>query len=240
MSLFVIPSPSPSHNERAPGKTPRYVILHYTGMPEGEGARERLCDPAAEVSAHYLIERNGQIWQLVPEERRAWHAGIASWQGEQDMNSLSIGVELANRGHRHGYQPYPTEQIDACIALLHEICARHPGIAPQNLLAPSDIAPQRKEDPGELFPWQILAAQGLGLWPDTLSPAPSEPMAYTEARALLRRIGYDCPAEGEYDPGLRRILLAFQRHWLPAHLSGLADARTVPVLQAVAAAAGGQ
>lgn len=233
MTAVILQSPSPNHNARTAGKTIRYVILHYTGMPEPDGSRTWLCDPKSEVSAHYLIERTGQIWQLVAEAERAWHAGVSSWQGETDMNSVSIGIELVNRGHQWGYQEFPAPQIAACAQLVQGIMQRH-SIAPRSILGHSDIAPQRKEDPGELFPWRELAQQGVGHWPEETVEQNPPPLSLTDARVLLRRIGYDCPLDGEYDQPLRRVLLAFQRHWLPRHLSGLADAKTATRLRAVA------
>lgn len=234
MNAVILQSPSPNYNARASGKTIRHIILHYTGMPEPDMSRAQLCDPKSEVSAHYLIERTGQIWQLVPESERAWHAGISYWQGETDMNSVSVGIELVNRGHQWGYQEFPSGQITACVELVRGIMERH-AIPPRHILAHSDIAPQRKEDPGELFPWQELAQQGIGFWPkDHTEVNNTPPLSLTEARALLRRIGYDCSQDGEYDMPLRRVLLAFQRHWLPHHLSGLADTKTATRLRAVA------
>lgn len=234
MSLHLLQSPSPNYDARKDGKKPTLIILHYTGMPEADAARQRLCDAASKVSAHYLIERGGQIWQLVAESERAWHAGVGAWQAETDINSASIGIELVNRGHQWGYQTFPDQQIDASIELLNELQQRHQ-IPAGNILGHSDIAPQRKEDPGEFFPWQRLAVVGLGLWPAAIN-ADDRLMDYAEARRLLGRIGYDCAATGEYDLPLRRVLLAFQRHWLPHHLSGLADKPTAAMLQAVAGA----
>ncbi len=237
MSLTLLQSPSPNFNDRVGGVSPRYIMLHYTGMPEPDSARARLCDPAAEVSAHYLIERDGKTWQLVAENDRAWHAGKGCWQGEADMNSASIGIELVNRGHQWGYQPFPAAQIAACRALVLDIMKRR-SIRGHNVIGHSDSAPQRKEDPGEFFPWEQLARDGIGFWPDR--PSAEVPvMDYSTARRLLRQIGYDCAADGEYDLPLRRVLLAFQRHWLPHHLSGLADSRTAQALQTVATAFAG-
>lgn len=234
MSLPLLQSPSPNFDARKNGKQPTLIILHYTGMPDADAARQRLCDPTSKVSAHYLIARDGQAWQLVAESARAWHAGVGAWHGEQDINSASIGIELVNRGHQWGYQSFPSQQIDATIALLRDIQQRHK-MPSGNILGHSDVAPQRKEDPGELFPWQTLAQAGFGLWPEAATV--DEPsMDYAQAHRLLQQIGYDCAASGEYDLPLRRVLLAFQRHWLPRHLSGLADKPTATMLHAVAAA----
>jgi N-acetylmuramoyl-L-alanine amidase len=234
MTAVILQSPSPNRNARAAGKTIRYVVLHYTGMPEPDESRAWLCESKSEVSAHFLIERSGRIWQLVTEAERAWHAGVSSWQGETDMNSVSVGIELVNRGHQWGYQEFPAPQISACAELVQDIMRRH-NIPERNILGHSDIAPQRKEDPGELFPWQELARQGIGFWPEEKTEENATPLSLTDARVLLRTIGYDCALDGEYDMLLRRVLLAFQRHWLPRHLSGLADAKTTARLRAVAA-----
>lgn len=234
MSLHLLQSPSPNYDARKDGKKPTLVILHYTGMTEADEARQRLCDAASKVSAHYLIERGGQIWQLVAESERAWHAGVGAWQAEMDINSASIGIEMVNRGHQWGYQTFPDQQIEAAIELLRDLQQRHQ-IPAGNILGHSDVAPQRKEDPGEYFPWQKLATASLGLWPTTVI-SDDRHMDYGEARRLLRAIGYDCVATGEYDLPLRRVLLAFQRHWLPHHLSGLADKPTASLLLAVAEA----
>jgi N-acetylmuramoyl-L-alanine amidase len=234
MSLHLLQSPSPNYDARKDGKKPSLIILHYTGMPEADDARLRLCDAASKVSAHYLIERGGQVWQLVAESERAWHAGVGAWQAETDINSASIGIELVNRGHQWGYQTFPEPQIAAVKALLRDIQTRY-AIPSHNILGHSDVAPQRKEDPGEFFPWHSLASEGIGLWP-AATIADDRLMEYAEARRLLRSIGYDCVAAGEYDLPLRRVMLAFQRHWLPRHLSGLADKPTAAMLRAVAAA----
>jgi N-acetylmuramoyl-L-alanine amidase len=229
----ILQTSSPNFNARANGKSINLIILHYTGMPEADAARARLCDPTSQVSAHYIIERDGKIWQLVAESERAWHSGVSYWQNETDINSTSIGIELVNRGHQFGYQTFPPVQITSCVSLVQNIMQRH-AIAPWGVLAHSDVAPQRKEDPGELFPWQDCAPHGVGFWPQAIPSAIQDPMPLAEIRTMLRAIGYECPLEGEYDLPLRRVLLAFQRHWLPHHLSGLADAPTSTMLHAVA------
>jgi N-acetylmuramoyl-L-alanine amidase len=162
----VIDHPSPNFNERDPAAPLRYVVLHYTGMPTRDSALRRLCDNQAKVSAHYLIDEAGQVFHLVDESRRAWHAGKSFWCGTTDMNSASIGIELVNPGHEFGYKPFPAAQIAALKTLLGEIVARH-GLDPAHfLLGHSDIAPDRKKDPGEFFPWQELAKAGFGIWPE--------------------------------------------------------------------------
>lgn len=154
---------SPNHNERRLGP-PDMVVIHYTGMKTAAAARARLCDPAAEVSAHWLIDLDGTVEALVPEERRAWHAGVSEWEGERDVNSRSIGIELVNKGHEHGYHPFPEPQMAALEALLSAIMARW-RIAARNVVGHEDVAPGRKIDPGEKFDWARLARRGLALRP---------------------------------------------------------------------------
>ena len=150
--------PSPNFGERKEGARPSMILIHYTGMETAEAAFSRLCDPASEVSAHYMIERNGQITQMVDEDKRAWHAGVSLWQGETDINSCSIGIELENKGHEFGYEDFPPAQIKALIALCHDIMTRH---EIKWILGHEDVAPGRKQDPGEKFPWSVLAQHGL-------------------------------------------------------------------------------
>ena len=211
---------SPNHGPRPDGCAVDMVILHYTGMPDAAGALERLCDREAGVSAHYLVERDGAVTALVPEHRRAWHAGVASWRGATDINDRSIGIELVNPGHRWGYLPFPPEQMSALVALCREIVARH-AIDPGRILGHSDVAPARKSDPGELFDWRGLAHEGVGWWHDPVPvPRDWDPVPPAGLRAALRRIGYDCPDDGGCD---RAVVRAFQRHWLPDRVSGEAD-----------------
>lgn len=153
---------SPNYNERPLEKPINMVIVHYTDMLSAEEALQRLCDPASKVSAHYLIDKQGQIFQLVDEAHRAWHAGVSSWEGETDINNGSIGIELDNGGHTHGPEPFPDEQIRSLLVLLKDLVDRHK-IQPHRILGHSDIAPGRKIDPGPLFPWDILAKHGFGL-----------------------------------------------------------------------------
>ncbi len=237
MEPAILQQSSPNWDERAPGCKADYAILHYTGMLTADLALNRLCDPSAKVSAHYMIGRGGEVWQLVDESRRAWHAGKSYWRGVTDLNSVSIGIELVNPGHQWGYQKFPERQIEVCAGLLKAIMVRH-NIPAANILAHSDIAPERKEDPGEFFPWQRLAGQGIGLWLDVPDPADAKPAELSEIRDLLRRIGYECPPGSDYDQTLRRCLLSFQRHWFPGNLTGLADACTIQRLRLYAAAAG--
>lgn len=234
--LLIISAPSPNFDARDPLVPLRYVVLHYTGMQSGKEALARLCDPAAKVSAHYMIEEDGRVFALVDEAARAWHAGKSFWRGETDLNSASIGIELVNPGHEFGYRAFPSGQIDALVELLQDIVARH-GVDPRlALLAHSDIAPQRKQDPGELFPWRKLAEQGFGPWPDTpehLRPA----TACSDAQAMLRAIGYDCPNSGIYDGPTRAALMAFQRRYDPENLTGMPERRTVAMLMSLSKSA---
>ncbi len=171
--------PSPNHGERKKSPTDM-IVLHYTGMPTGEAAVALLCAPESQVSCHYVVWEDGKIWQLTPESRRAWHAGASFWAGETDINSRSIGIELVNPGHDGGAPPFPQAQIDATIALVHDIAQRL-RIAPQRILAHSDIAPARKKDPGEVFPWARLHEAGLGHW---TPPAPIRPGPVFEPGAM--------------------------------------------------------
>jgi len=227
--------PSPNHDARPEGQPIDTLILHYTGMPDAAGALERLCDPGAAVSAHWLVEEDGTVWALVPEQRRAWHAGLSWWRGAAALNARSIGIEIVNPGHEHGYRPFPPAQMQAVAALCRAILARHP-IPPARVLAHSDVAPARKQDPGELFDWEGLAAQGVGLWPGAapeaarelpaLGPGAPEDEATTTLRRSLRAIGYHVPAAGGHDATLAQVVAAFQRHWAPHRTDGVADGET--------------
>jgi N-acetylmuramoyl-L-alanine amidase len=219
------------------------IVLHYTGMTSGPAALARLRDPAAKVSAHYLIEEDGRVFALVAEERRAWHAGVSFWKGERDINAVSIGVELVNPGHEFGYRAFPEAQIAVLIDLLREIRERWT-IPDARILGHSDVAPARKEDPGELFPWARLAAAGHGLWVEPPA-APGAPLVEGDEgtgvfalQAGLTRLGYDSAPSGRYDAATATIVTAFQRHWRPARVDGVADgetrARLVHLLRAAA------
>lgn len=223
--------PSPNHDTR----TSRIdiLLLHYTGMTTGEEALARLTEREAKVSSHYFVHEDGRIDQLVPEARRAWHAGASSWKGAADINSRSIGIEVANPGHEYGYRDFPDAQVDAVIALCRDIVARR-AIRRERVLAHSDVAPTRKNDPGEKFPWaRLAAAAGVGLW---IEPAPIGPGRTlsandrgTEVEQLqkqLARFGYDLKVTGFYDDNTRSVVTAFQRHFRPARVDGLADVST--------------
>ena len=231
-----IPAPSPNFNART--APPDMLILHYTGMPTGEAALARLRDPAAEVSAHYMVEVDGRVFTLVPEERRAWHAGKSFWRGATDINSLSIGVEIVNPGHEFGYTPFPDAQVAAVIDLVSDIRGRWT-IPNERILAHSDVAPGRKEDPGELFPWKRLAEAGHGLWVEPAA-APGDPLRQGDEgtgvfalQAGLTRLGYDCAPSGKYDAWTATVVQAFQRHWRESLLDGAADGETRSRLMAL-------
>ncbi|MBS29449.1 MAG: N-acetylmuramoyl-L-alanine amidase [Alphaproteobacteria bacterium] len=218
---------SPNHGERRPerGSAPVIdtLVIHYTGMMPTLRARDWLCDPVSKVSAHYLLAEDGTTWRLVEEDRRAWHAGVGCWRGWRDINSRSIGIELSNPGHDYGYTDFPDAQIEVLIALARDILARHP-IPARNVVAHSDIAPERKIDPGERFPWPRLAAAGIGLWPDETASAP----AAGDVSTVLGEIGYDVI---EYD--LATVLSAFQRRFRPARFDGELDDETRSRISAV-------
>ena len=214
---------SPNHNSR-PAPIIDMLVLHYTGMKTAEEALDRLCDPTAEVSAHYLVDEDGSIVQLVPEERRAWHAGNSYWRGRRNLNDVSIGIEIVNPGHQWGYRAFPAPQMAAVAALCREIIARHP-IPARNVVGHSDIAPDRKTDPGEKFDWRLLAEHGIGLWPA------SQPLTKAnEIRAALTEIGYTP------DAAFSAILAAFQRHWRPALINGEPDPETTSRILALCTA----
>ena len=233
---------SPNSGHRPPGVAIDHLVLHYTGMRSEEGARDWLCDPRSQVSSHYVVFEDGRVFQLVDESRRAWHAGRSFWRGVTDINSRSIGIEIANPGHEFGYRPFPERQIEAVIGLCRSIFARH-FIPPHQVVAHSDIAPDRKEDPGELFPWEWCAAFAIGLW---VPPAPldhgqavtfgDEGQKVMEFQQLLGTIGYDTPLSGQFDQRTETVLRAFQRHWRPALVDGRADLSTLDTMARVAAA----
>ena len=215
--------PSPNFNDRPLDKPVDILLLHYTGMKTAEEAIDRLCDPAARVSAHYTVDEDGTVFAHVPEDKRAWHAGVSYWAGETDINGVSVGVEIVNPGHEFGYRPFPDAQIAAVTELCRGIIARHP-IPHHRVLGHSDVAPGRKQDPGELFPWADLAAAGIGLWPrEAETPGVPDIRA---AQIRLRQFGYDCAATGELDHSTVEIVTAFQRHFRPDPVNGRIDADT--------------
>jgi N-acetylmuramoyl-L-alanine amidase len=227
--MKTIDAPSPNFDARV--RPPDLILLHYTGMPTGEAALARLRDPAARVSAHYVVEEDGRVFALVPEARRAWHAGKSFWKGERDINGCSVGVEIVNPGHEFGYRAFPDAQIAAVIELVGDIRSRW-DIADTRILGHADVAPDRKEDPGELFPWKLLAEAGHGLWAEQ-SPAPGPPLAegaegpgVFALQAGLARLGYESAPSGRYDAPTAAIVRAFQRHWRQRLVDGVADGDT--------------
>jgi N-acetylmuramoyl-L-alanine amidase len=238
--LVVRDAPSPNFDRRR--GPPDMLVLHYTGMPSAEEAVTRLQDPASKVSAHYVVDEDGSILRLVAEEHRAWHAGRGAWQGETDCNAASIGVEIVNPGHEFGYRDFPDAQIDAVISLVSDIRTRWT-IPDTRIIGHSDLAPDRKQDPGERFPWKRLASLGHGLW---FEPAPERiaalgaPLAVGDEglgvivlRAGLHRLGYGLQPGGDYDEATKLTVEAFQRHWRPSRVDGTADGETRATLMGV-------
>lgn len=226
---------APNVNEREGGPAD-ILLLHYTGMPEGEKALKWLCMEVSKVSCHYFVFEDGRIVQSVPESKRAWHAGVSSWKGEEDNNSRSIGIEISNPGHEHGYVPFAEAQIEAVIKLSKDICRRN-NILPERVLAHSDIAPSRKEDPGELFPWDRLHEAGIGHW------VPEEPLGdgrffqlgeqgepVAALQSMLALYGYGLEVNGNFDEKTRDVVAAFQRHFRQSKVDGVADASTIATL----------
>ena len=204
--------PSPNFDERTLPVS--MIVLHYTGMVDAQSALDRLTSPEAKVSAHYCVLEDGQIVQMVDEDKRAWHAGKSYWRGLTDINSASVGIEIVNPGHEFGYRPFPDEQVAAVMGLVNDVKNRH-GITRGNIVGHSDIAPSRKEDPGELFPWWELAKRRLAL------PSPSRDLVdpyWTDAGFLLalERFGYDVTDE-------QKAVIAFQRRFRPDMIDGIID-----------------
>jgi N-acetylmuramoyl-L-alanine amidase len=224
--MVIRDAPSPNHDERPAGGPIDTLVLHYTGMRTAEEAIGRLRDPASRVSAHYVVEEDGLVWRLVPEGRRAWHAGVSHWRGREALNGRSIGIEVVNPGHEWGYRPFPALQMASVCDLCLEVIVRH-AIAARDVVAHSDISPDRKQDPGELFDWEGLAANGVGLWPGGGAMAGTAGAA--DAPELLRAIGY------RTDLPLPVLLSAFQRRWRPERVDGALDGATLARLVAVAA-----
>lgn len=216
---------SPNHDARPADEPVDILVLHYTGMQTGQAAIDRLCDPEARVSSHYVVEEDGTVWRLVPEDRRAWHAGISFWRGHHTLNGRCIGIEIVNPGHEWGYRPFPQAQMEAVRDLCLGILSRHP-IPARNVVAHSDIAPDRKDDPGELFDWPWLATFGVGLWPDFPKNVAESSVDCRKLRADLAAIGYPVPDEAAGEAAFATLLRAFQRRFRPARIDGVADAET--------------
>ena len=219
------------------------LVLHYTGMESGAVAIERLCNPEAKVSAHYVIAEDGKILSLVAETHRAWHAGVSQWQGETNVNSASIGIEIVNGGHDFPDEtgdlpPFPQAQINAVIFLCKDIISRR---GPLSLLGHSDVAPLRKVDPGEHFPWEVLAATGLGFWPRlerqderVLFEAESRDRGVAIVQRGLAHIGYGAHVTGVMDENTQAIIKAVQRRYRPRKIDGVVDIDTMEIIKLLA------
>jgi N-acetylmuramoyl-L-alanine amidase len=255
-ALRIIDRPSPNFDTRT--RAIDLVVLHYTGMQDDETALARLTDPAPvagkypgpwqsddiapdaplpRVSTHYVVDEAGGVFRLVDEEVRAWHAGVSSWRGEGDVNSRAIGIEIVNGGHDFGLPDFPDAQIEAVIALVRDILERR-HLKPASVVAHSDIAPERKLDPGEKFPWKRLAAAGVSIWPKQMASGVSETDAVIGLQERLARIGYAVQATGAVDPATKAALAAFQRRFRPARIDGAADEETLALVKALAREAG--
>jgi N-acetylmuramoyl-L-alanine amidase len=233
--MELIDLPSPNFDDRPAGMPIDILLLHYTGMQSADVAIDRLRDPAARVSSHYVIDEDGLILRLVPEEKRAWHAGVSCWAGSRDINARSVGIEIVNPGHEFGYRPFPELQMRSVAALSQQIIAQH-RIPGRRVIGHSDVAPLRKQDPGELFDWRGLAAQGVGLWPAPRAVTWSE-QEFLEA---LHSYGYDLEGPSGSNPATARhaAILAFQRHFAPQRLDGRIDADLAAVLNGLLTIAG--
>ena len=235
--------PSPNHDERPPSAPIDILMLHYTGMRSAAEAIERLRDPAARVSSHYVVDEDGTVLRLVAEDRRAWHAGVSFWRGHTGLNDRSIGIEIVNPGHEWGYRDFPALQMASVCDLCLSILSRWP-VPARNVVAHSDVAPDRKQDPGERFDWRGLAENGVGLWPEGGADLGTgggvrDAAGLRAVRAALAVVGYQVAPEGGLDPALAGVLRAFQRHWRAEAVTGQADAGTRARLRAVAERVGG-
>jgi N-acetylmuramoyl-L-alanine amidase len=229
--------PSPNHGERKDGQRPSMLVLHYTGMSSEGEALQWLCNPVSQVSAHYFVFEDGRVLQMVPENRRAWHAGMSFWNGESDINSSSIGIEIANPGHGGGTPAFPAAQIDSVIRLSKDLVGRW-RIPPERVLGHSDVAPGRKLDPGELFPWEQLHEAGVGHWvkPATIQDGRffsrgDRGMPVEALQAMLAMYGYGLKINGIFDDDTEKVVTAFQRHFRPQRIDGVADASTITTLR---------
>lgn len=235
--------PSPNVEPRQAGYCVDLIVLHYTGMASAVKAIDWLSRPESRVSAHYVVDVDGRVTQLVAESMRAWHAGVSVWQGVCDINSLSVGIEIQNPGHEDGYHDFPRPQMQAVADLCRDIGARH-GVRPERVLAHSDIAPSRKIDPGEKFDWAWLAAQGIGHWVEPVAVDPADAgLGLGDAgprvaamQGLLRDYGYGCADHGELDQPTSVVVKAFQRHFRPARVDGRIDRSTLATLERLIAA----
>ena len=231
-SIATVFRASPNYGERRGPFAPDAIILHYTGMNSAEAALALLCNPASGVSCHYVVLEDGGIVQLVRESARAWHAGDSFWQGHTDLNSASIGIEIVNAGHDGGLPPFADAQIESVVALCRDLSQRY-SIIPARVLAHSDIAPSRKRDPGERFPWSRLAKAGVGVWRESDQAKAGPTMNMAGVQTMLARYGYKIEQTGVLDARTRAVVVAFQRHFRPAHTDGELDPQTVSILSAL-------
>jgi N-acetylmuramoyl-L-alanine amidase len=234
--LKIVERPSPNFNDRQNGGPVDILVLHYTGMPDAESAMKLLTSAEAKVSSHYTVDEDGTVYAHVPENLRAWHAGVSSWGGATDINSRSIGIEIVNPGHEYGYRPFAKAQIATVIELSQAIVKRW-SIPPARVLAHSDVAPGRKIDPGELFPWDELARQGVGRWPGSPSSNAHRAIALGEQGSDVARLqsdlacyGYGIETTGIFDEGSQIVVSAFQRHFRRSRFDGVADSETQAIL----------
>ena len=250
-ALRITEHPSPNYDVRT--RAIDLVVLHYTGMQDGATALKRLCDPAplaghypgpwqsadiapdtalGRASAHYVVSEEGAVHCLVAEENRAWHAGVSIWEGEGDVNARSIGIEIVNGGHDFGLPDFPIAQVDAVIVLLGDILARW-NLAPSRVVAHSDIAPGRKMDPGEKFPWKRLVQAGVSIWPEFVALQADASPDIALVQRQLRAFGYGVSETGADDAATRAALEAFQRRFRPRRISGEPDDETLMILTAL-------
>lgn len=248
-----IQKPSPNFDART--RPIDLVVLHYTGMQDAEIALARLTDPApvagnypgpwqsedveadaplSKVSVHYVVDEAGQVYSLVPEEHRAWHAGVASWDNDGDVNARSIGIEIVNGGHDFDLPDFKDAQIASVITLLKEIFERWPQLNAQRVVGHSDVAPARKADPGEKFPWRRLAEAGVSIWPKVSSEALDNDDPVSAAQQQLAFIGYPVTQTGFVDEPTKAALVAFQRRFRPTDIGGALDEETRRLMIAVA------
>jgi N-acetylmuramoyl-L-alanine amidase len=227
---------SPNYGERVDDIKPDMIILHYTGMSTEDSALSWLCNSDSQVSSHYFVREDGQVLQLVPEAKRAWHAGKSSWNGQSDINSRSIGIEIANVGHPGGLPDYPSAQIKSVVELCRD-CVRRWSIEPQMVLGHSDIAPIRKVDPGENFPWGVLSQQGVGHWVEPAQIAGGRffqrgdfGQPVEALQSMLSLYGYGIEITGSYDDATEGVVKAFQQHFRQAKVDGVADVSTIDTL----------
>jgi N-acetylmuramoyl-L-alanine amidase len=227
--MDILPFPSPNYDGRPEGAAIDTIVIHYTDMETPEAALHRMCDPEVGVSAHYLIDEAGIVYQLVPEEKRAWHAGESHWRGVSGVNAVSVGIELANPGHEHGYPDFPAAQMDAVLKLCRGIKERH-GVADRNVVAHSDIAFLRKCDPGEKFDWAWMAREGVGIYPFGAKPVTGTALKKGDTGQKVMRLqqalcnwGYGLKTDGKFAEKTEACVIAFQRHYRPEGVTGAWD-----------------